>query len=265
MVMGRWQTHNRLYGFIGFMMAVVIFSALVGLSGCTKAQSTLPETSPVNAAKRRVLLKRWRALAKHSRAILVRDNVSPKDVQKLAATIAQFEVDRLEPPSVALPSRERHALDGLKEKIKRIRRGAVKPIAKMRRRHHNGPRFQWPLPTVQVLSKFGLRVDPFDRDRRTFHNGVDLKASKGTPVRPCDAGRVVEAGWRGDGCGLGVTVEHSGGFVSDYCHLSKISTQVGQYLHRDAILGEVGNTGRSTGYHLHWGIWRGGRAQTLWN
>ena len=263
--MGKQYTQSHPYGFIGCMIATVIFSVFVGLVGCTKVQSTVPETSPVNAAKRRVLLKRWRALATHSRAILILRNMTQKAVKRLAATIAQFEVDRLEPPSVTLPSRERHALDGLKEKLKRIGRSVVKPVVKIPRGHRSGLRFQWPLPTVQVLSKFGLRVDPFDRDRRTFHNGVDLKATKGTPVRPCDAGRVVEAGWRDDGCGLGVTVEHAGGFVSDYCHLSKISTQVGQYLHRDAILGEVGNTGRSTGYHLHWGIWRGGHARNPLN
>ena len=246
------------------LVALFLTSMAIGptVGGCTQKPSVVPETSPINAAKNRVMLHRWRHLAQKARAVLSLERVSPRDFRTLQSEVEQFVKSMAGESGVALPSHERRELNILVTRLKQPHNHVEayeieKPLAQ----RGSTSRFQWPLKEVRVLSNFGLRVDPFDKDRRTFHNGVDLKAVKGTPVRPCDAGRVIEAGWRDDGCGLGVTVQHRGGFVSDYCHLAEVHVQVGQYVQRDVVLGEVGNTGRSTGYHLHWSIWHSGRAQ----
>ena len=243
------------------LLVMVTFLGLSGLTSCTQSPAVVVETSPIDAAKRRVVLHRWRAIAFRSRALLNGQEINPSVIETLTNEVTQFQSELARQPAVALPRRQRQEMAALTLHLKALLGKETPAVVLPFHRRGFTPRFQWPLKEVKIVSKFGLRVDPFDKDRRTFHNGVDLKAVKGEPVRPCDAGQVIEAGWRGDGCGLGVTLKHHGGFVSDYCHLSKIKAQVGQYVRRDTIIGEVGNTGRSTGYHLHWGMWRGGHAQ----
>ena len=92
--------------------------------------------------------------------------------------------------------------------------------------------FRWPLTPVRIISFFGLRTDPFERSKRTFHDGIDLAAPAGTPVYASGAGSIVEAGWRDDGCGLSVTVAHSGDCQSEFCHLGTVLVQVGDNVSR---------------------------------
>jgi murein DD-endopeptidase MepM/ murein hydrolase activator NlpD len=105
----------------------------------------------------------------------------------------------------------------------------------------------WPVAPVQVTSRFGVRSDPFgDGPRR--HLGLDLAAGEGQPVRSAGDGVVTYAGLRG-GYGLHVEVKHPDGYVTRYAHLSVV---------RGATLGLAGHTGRATGPHLHFEVWRDG-------
>lgn len=109
-----------------------------------------------------------------------------------------------------------------------------------------------------ISSPFGWRKDPFDGSRR-FHEGVDLPAPEGTPVVSVAPGRVVEVGRRG-GYGLEVTVEHDGGWLTRYAHLSATRVKPGERIARGDRLGDVGDTGRSTGPHLHFEAIRDGKS-----
>jgi murein DD-endopeptidase MepM/ murein hydrolase activator NlpD len=109
---------------------------------------------------------------------------------------------------------------------------------------------------TRISSFFGYRRNPFGWGFE-FHNGVDFPASYGTPVQVTGAGVVVEAGWKGP-YGLTVVVDHGYGYRTLYGHLSSIAVRVGQRLERGDRVGLVGSTGRSTGPHLHYSVFRNG-------
>ncbi len=111
----------------------------------------------------------------------------------------------------------------------------------------------WPLPVAAPLSSsFGWRRDPIAGGTH-FHAGVDLKAAYGRPVPAVEPGRVVFAGAQG-GYGLTVVVDHGGGVQTRYAHLSQLDIRTGEDLAGGQVLGRVGNSGRSTGPHLHFEV-----------
>ena len=101
-------------------------------------------------------------------------------------------------------------------------------------------------------SSFGLRR-VFNGQARQPHSGMDIAASKGTPVSAPLDGRVVDTG---DYFFNGQTVwlDHGGGLLSMLCHLSQVDVRVGDALNHGQRLGAVGATGRVTGPHLHWSV-----------
>ena len=103
---------------------------------------------------------------------------------------------------------------------------------------------------AQYVSGFGTRVDPFNRIP-AFHAGIDLKQNPGAAILSTGNGIVVHAG-PADGYGNMVEIAHSGGVSTRYGHMSRISVWVGQRISTGQILGTLGNTGRSTGAHLHY-------------
>lgn len=103
-----------------------------------------------------------------------------------------------------------------------------------------------------VTSNFGRRRDPLT-GATSYHEGVDIAAAPGQKVRAAADGVVVRAGRIG-GLGKAVYVAHGFGLTTRYGHMSKISVQPGQQLKRGDLVGYVGSTGRSTGYHLHYEV-----------
>ena len=103
-----------------------------------------------------------------------------------------------------------------------------------------------------LTSGFGYRSDPLTHGRGV-HQGVDIAAAPGQPVRASADGIVVEAG-EVNGLGQAVYVAHGFGVTTRYGHMSRIDVRPGQRVKRGDIVGRVGNTGRSTGYHLHYEV-----------
>ena len=110
----------------------------------------------------------------------------------------------------------------------------------------------------RITSNFGMRRHPILGYRR-MHSGIDFKARYGTPIVAATDGRVSGAGRMG-GCGNAVRVNHSQGLQTRYCHMSRIAVSNGQSVKRGQVIGYVGSTGLSTGAHLHYEMYRGGRA-----
>lgn len=107
-----------------------------------------------------------------------------------------------------------------------------------------------------ITSGFGGRPSPFGRGG-DFHNGVDIKAPMGSPVLAAGAGRVIEAGVM-SGYGLRIVVSHDFGLETVYAHLKKIEVKPGQEVRRGERIGLSGNSGRTTGAHLHYEVHAGG-------
>ena len=109
-----------------------------------------------------------------------------------------------------------------------------------------------------ISSNFGMRRHPILGYTR-MHAGMDFKARYGTPIVAATDGRVSAAG-RAGGCGIAVRLEHGGGLSTRYCHMSRMAVGAGMSVRRGQVIGYVGSTGLSTGAHLHYEMYRGGRA-----
>ncbi len=114
----------------------------------------------------------------------------------------------------------------------------------------------WPVHG-SINSGFGWRGHPYGR-RSEFHQGIDIGGRVGTPIKSTAKGRVVSAGWSG-GYGLLVTIDHGHGYKTLYGHLSRIQVKQGQIVDKGSIIGNLGNSGFTTGPHLHyevhqWGV-----------
>jgi murein DD-endopeptidase MepM/ murein hydrolase activator NlpD len=115
-----------------------------------------------------------------------------------------------------------------------------------------GELFMYPLATRQVTSPFGMRRDPISRAMQ-FHNGVDFRANIGTTVVASLDGVVSNTG-ENRLYGKYIIISHSNGYKTFYAHLNVISVREGDRVARGRKIGESGNTGYSTGPHLHFGI-----------
>ena len=110
----------------------------------------------------------------------------------------------------------------------------------------------YPVNLPYQSSSYGWRMDPF-LGKRAFHEGVDFSADEGEPIFATAGGIVVKAKKWGRYGNL-ITINHGGGLETRYAHLSKILVKKGQIVKKQDLIGLVGNTGRSTGPHLHYEI-----------
>jgi murein DD-endopeptidase MepM/ murein hydrolase activator NlpD len=114
----------------------------------------------------------------------------------------------------------------------------------------------WPTDSHKITSGFGIRRDPFTR-RATFHSGLDFGGDTGDPIYAAAYGTVTEAGHDG-ALGISITVSHGNGIQTRYSHLSKVRTAVGTKVSKGERIADLGNTGRSTGPHLHYEVFVNG-------
>lgn len=109
----------------------------------------------------------------------------------------------------------------------------------------------WPADGY-VSSEYGARIHPITGNAQS-HNGIDIAAMTGTPVRAPAAGIVTFAGDRG-GYGMTVIIDHGYGVQTLYAHNSKLHVRAGQTVKRGDLISSVGTTGVSTGPHLHYEV-----------
>lgn len=121
-----------------------------------------------------------------------------------------------------------------------------------------GTGFIHPLRNGVMTSGFGTRKDPFS-DRLHFHRGIDIACPPGTKVHAARDGKVAFTGYQG-GYGLLVVVHHAHDYYTYYGHLSKILVNRGDTVNMRDPIALSGNTGRTTGPHLHFEVRRGGTA-----
>jgi hypothetical protein len=161
------------------------------------------------------------------------------------------------PPARLTPVEELNKLgDGVREQtdslkaLERMMTKAGRALAALPSR--------WPVRGA-VNSEFGNRPSPWTSGNTEFHAGLDIKADRGTPVRAPAAGSVIHSG-NATEYGTAIVLEHTDGVRTLYGHLSKVNVQTGQKVERGAVIGYTGNTGRSTGPHLHYEVLVKGQA-----
>ena len=116
----------------------------------------------------------------------------------------------------------------------------------------------YPMRFTKISSRFGMRFHPILHKWR-MHDGIDFVNKIGTPIHSVADGRVIYKGWLG-GYGKTIKIKHKNGYVTLYAHLHKYAKiRKGEYISQGTIIGYMGNTGLSTGPHLHFGVMHYGR------
>ncbi|NMB06758.1 MAG: peptidoglycan DD-metalloendopeptidase family protein [Tissierellia bacterium] len=105
----------------------------------------------------------------------------------------------------------------------------------------------------RISSRYGMR-------NGRMHRGLDIAARTGTPIKAADGGKVVFTGRKGAYGNL-VEIDHGNGYVTRYAHCSSINVKTGDRVYKGQVIAKVGNTGRSTGSHLHFEVLKNGRNQ----
>ncbi len=113
------------------------------------------------------------------------------------------------------------------------------------------PKIAWPI-RGKVTSRFGMRDG-------AHHDGVDIPARPGTPIRAAESGRVVHSGNKLAGYGNMIILKHAGKLSTVYAHNHKNLVRLGEFVEKGQIIAEVGSTGRTSAPHVHFEVRRDGR------
>ena len=116
-----------------------------------------------------------------------------------------------------------------------------------------------PLKNVRITSHFSNRRFHPVLKRWKAHHGTDFGAKRGTPILAAADGKVIFSGWK-SGYGKVIKIQHKDDYVTLYAHQSRLRVKKGKQVKAGQIIGYVGSTGRSTGPHLHFGLYKNGRA-----
>ena len=138
---------------------------------------------------------------------------------------------------------------------------AANDLSDMRGLQNSSEHIPFGRPTIgtRETSGFGVRFDPFNHAAK-FHEGQDFAGPYLTPIYATAPGVVSYVGVR-TGYGNVVEIDHGNGFKTRYAHLAAYSVHAGQRVALDQRIASMGNTGRSTGTHLHYEVWTNGRPQ----
>jgi murein DD-endopeptidase MepM/ murein hydrolase activator NlpD len=202
----------------------------------------------VGVQQRKVADRKSRMEAELREIVVLQNQVvreQRKISQKVVSTkseLASIQKDR---------SRLEKALEEYEETSRQIE-------AQIRRAQQTNPgkilgtgRLIWPV-RGRISSYFGWRTHPILRTKK-YHNGIDLAVPSGTPVKAADSGVVLVSGWRG-GYGNFVAIDHGKGISTCYGHNSRLLVKVGQRVEKGQTIAISGNTGLSTGPHLHFEV-----------
>lgn len=127
------------------------------------------------------------------------------------------------------------------------------------RQEINGDLFKKPLHARYYLSSYyGWRNSPFNAGSRTFHGGIDMAVSQGTPIYAALDGTVTAVGYNAT-YGNYVIITHHSGYKTLYGHMKSTACKRGNFVYTNTVIGYVGSTGMSTGPHLHFTVYKNGK------
>lgn len=256
---------------IGFSSLVLVLSLLVAvvfsrMFATPREQSMMDE----NATLRRELKGMERSVSELERNLLVLKERDLKIYRAMYEADPPRPVDYRGPDYAELKSLpEGELLQRIRQKIERLGKDVYAQKVSyetLKRLIRSKESFVNSIPAIQpvanedlnqMASGFGYRLDPFYRTF-TFHPGMDFTVEIGTEIFATGDGIVQKTANDGWGYGNHVVIDHGFGYSTLYGHLSKIVVSPGQTVKRGQLIGHAGNTGRSTGPHLHYEVRRGG-------
>ena len=172
-----------------------------------------------------------------------------RDIASLLAGVrAPVDIDRMSSELANVKQSGNDVLSNFQE--------ISKYIKDQRGEFRSTPR-DWPTHG-RLTSLFGIRKDPMQDGEGEFHRGLDIANALGTPVKVTADGVVRIASWQG-GYGRLVVVDHGHGYRTFYGHNSQLLVKVGDVVKRGQVISYMGTSGRSTGYHLHYEVWKNGQ------
>jgi murein DD-endopeptidase MepM/ murein hydrolase activator NlpD len=201
------------------------------------------------AAKLEAMRKELVVMAQNDAKVRVMNNLT-KPKADLFGGVGGPAVDAEPADSLASLQRE---VEGLRREIelRRVSQEELQGFLNDQRSLLGARPSGWPVKGW-VTSDFGVRRDPFDGQRR-MHEGLDISTRTGTPVRATAGGIVREVGVE-PGYGMLVVIDHGYGISTAFGHNSRILVKVGQRVRRGDLIANAGNTGRSSGPHVHYEV-----------
>ncbi|MGQ9779859.1 MAG: murein hydrolase activator EnvC family protein [Bacillota bacterium] len=197
-------------------------------------------------ARRRDIQERHEELKARTRAIAVLQARAAMEQRKAAEKVRQTQEE------VAKIQADRVRLEQALEELERLSRELASEIRRRGSAASLGTgRMMWPV-SGRVTSGFGWRYHPVLKTNK-FHTGIDIAVPTGTPVSAADTGVVLIAGWRG-GYGYLVAIDHGRGLSTFYAHNSVLLVKEGDVVVKGQRIALSGNTGLSTGPHLHFEV-----------
>lgn len=159
-----------------------------------------------------------------------------------------------------------NTLDDLKEQLAQLDSVLTEQmdnISKLKTDVEKQLAYQAALPTYwpydgRITSTFGWRRNPYTKKGNEFHDGIDIAGPYGSPIRAAGDGVVLFSGWKSS-WGRIVIISHGYGYVSQYAHNSSLLVKAGDKVERGQVIARMGNTGRSTGTHVHFGVAQNGQ------
>lgn len=167
------------------------------------------------------------------------------------------------PPAPAAPSKPATAVASAKPAPAKApeQKPAAAPTPKIKMASgSSASQLLWPVSSMVITSRFGERIDPVNPTVSKVHRGVDVRCDEGTPVLAAGSGEVISA-QRSKRGGLTVRLSHDGGVFTLYAHLKEASVAPGDLVEGGQQIGLSGSSGRVTGPHLHFELWKKGQAR----
>lgn len=242
--------HHWLYVLGGF--AVIGFlTVVVGFGWLVKQAVTVSDLSSVRSQNRQ-LRQENQVLKIHYDDLSQRINTM-QDISKELATSAKLPQAQNDPPARS-SSGGPEIVNELENNAQALERELrqLKDVYDRNLLHQAGTPNGLPVRGY-LTDGFGSRNNPFSGEGSEFHAGQDISVPHGTPVEATANGLVLYAAPR-SGYGNVVVIDHGNGVTTRYGHLSSIGVEAGQRIHRGDIIGRSGNTGRSTGPHVHYEV-----------
>ena len=212
------------------------------------------QTAPAVSSRSASGLSSWGSLGSEDRAATT--TLASRGATS-AAVDSRFQVRALQAQVEDRLASLRQLREVVKDRVARLdtdKRTDAATIEQQLRIYDAAPKLAPLKGKLNITSPFGMRIDPVTPWVSSFHNGVDLSAWWGTDVLSTAAGKVVYSDWQG-GLGWTIEIQHDQSFKTLYGHNQELLVRVGQQVTAGQLIARVGDSGRTTGPHVHYEIW----------